>query len=68
MAGQLTRSGVASVVDGGLVECESEVAVMDELLGELVVRLKALGAVVGRLPPLAARTSQSATVDSGMSE
>jgi len=54
VASMVARSGVAAVVDGGLVECESGAAAMDELLGELVVRLKALDGVVARLPPLEA--------------
>ena len=43
------------------MECESEVGVMDELVGELVVRLKALDGVVARLPPVAAYDPPSAS-------
>ena len=62
VASMVTRSGVVSVVQSGLVECESEVGAMDELLGELVVRLKALDGIVARLPPLAASDCRAASV------
>ena len=53
VASLVARSGVAGRVRSGLAGCEAEVGEMDVLLGELVVRLKALDGVVARLPALA---------------
>lgn len=65
VASLVARSGVLGRVRSELAECESEAGEMDALLGELVVRLKALDGVVARLPPIAAYTPQlaSATAD-----
>ena len=52
VASLVARSGVAGRVRSGLAGCEVEVGEMDVLLGELVVRLKALDGVVARLPAI----------------
>ena len=57
VASMVARSGVLGAVEAGLGECEFEAKEMDELLGELIVRLKALDGVVARLPPLASHAS-----------
>ena len=59
VASMVARSGVVSGVESGLVGGEREAAVMDGLLGELVVRLKALDGVMARLPPVADYNTQA---------